>query len=271
MPYNINLSFPSRPEREQIRCASCALNPLCLPSALDEAGTERFNTLITRRRVLRGEQLFCMDDPFQTMYAVRLGHFKTFRDTVNGERQLLGFPMASDVLGLDGIGPARHASGVMALENSEVCAIPFYQFEQLSAELPRLQQHFYRVLGHQIARDQSAMLVMGKMRAEQKFAVFLLHLSTRYAARGYSPLRFRLRMTREEIGNYLGLTVESMSRLFLRFRQKGLMRTDGREVNITDQAGMEALATGQVTAEPIASRVHKPRLIAAGRPWPAAE
>ncbi len=255
--------LPSRTEREQIRCGSCALSQLCLPSGLDVAGTARLDMIITRRRVLRDEQLFCVDEPFQTMYAVRFGHFKTFRVNLNGERQILGFPMTSDVLGLDAIGPARHASSVVALENSEVCAIPFTHFEQLSADLPSLQHHFYRVLGHAITRDQSAMLVMGKMRAEQKFAAFLVNLSTRYADRGYSPLRFRLRMSREEIGNYLGLTVESVSRLLLRFKQKGLLRIDHRGVNITDRAGMEALATGQTTAEPIASRVHKPPLVAA--------
>lgn len=255
----------SRPERDQIGCGSCTVSQWCLPGGLDDAGTARLDTLITRRRVLRDEQLFCIDEPFHAIYAIRFGHFKTFRDSLNGQRHIVGFHMASDVLGLDAIGPARHASGAVALDTSEVCAIPFLQFEQLSSDLPRLQQIFYRVLGHAITRDQSAMLVMGRMRAERKLAVFLLDLSARYAACGYSPLRFRLRMSREEIGNYLGLTVESVSRVFLRFRQKGLLRTDHREVCITDQAAMEALATGRTPAEPIASRAQAAQLLATGQ------
>jgi CRP/FNR family transcriptional regulator len=250
--------LPKLAGRSQIRCATCALNKLCLPMGLDEAGTVRLDKIIKRRRVDRDENLFRMDEPFKSLYAVQFGHFKTFRINPGGAQQIVGFQMAGDVLGMDAIGPQRHYSGAVALEDSEVCEIPFARFEQLSAELPHLQGQFHRVMGNEITREQSAMLLLGGMRAEQKFAVFLLNLSVRYAARGYSPLRFQLRMSREEIGNYLGLTVESISRLLLRFKQKGLMRIDKREVEITDRASMDSLASGYTTAEPIASRIPRP-------------
>jgi CRP/FNR family transcriptional regulator len=260
MPQTIQLSpLSTLSGRSQVKCGTCALNKLCLPMGLDEAGTVQLDKIIKRRRVDRDENLFRMDEPFKNLYAVRFGHFKTFRINPSGEQQVVGFQMAGDVLGMDAIGAQRHHSAAVALEDSEVCEIPFAQFEQLSAELPHLQRHFYRVMGHEISREQSAMLFLGGMRAEQKFAVFLLNLSVRYAARGYSPLRFQLRMSREAIGNYLGLTIESVSRLLLRFKQKGLMRIDKREVEITDRSAMEALATGHTLAEPIASRVRQPR------------
>lgn len=250
--------LPNSAGRSQIRCATCALKNLCLPVGLDVAGTAQLDKIIKRRRVDKDENLFRMDEPFKSLYAVQFGHFKTFRINPSGDQQIVGFQMAGDVLGMDAIGPQRHYSGAVALEDSEVCEIPFAEFEQLSAELPHLQRQFHRVMGHEITREQSAMLFLGGMRAEQKFAVFLLNLSVRYAARGYSPLRFQLRMSREEIGNYLGLTVESISRLLLRFKQKGLMRIDRREVEITDHILMDSLASGYTIAEPIASRMPQP-------------
>ena len=262
MPQTIQLSpLPALAGRSQVKCGTCALNRLCLPMGLDEAGVARLDKIVKRRRVDRDENLFRMDEPFKSMYAIRFGHFKTFRINPSGEQHVVGFPMAGDVLGMDAIGSQRHHSAAVALEDSEVCEIPFSSFEKLTAELPGLQRHFYRVMGHEISREQSAMLLLGGMRAEQKFAVFLLNLSARYAARGYSPLRFQLRMSREEIGNYLGLTIESISRLLLRFKQKGLVRIDKREVEITDRVSMDALASGHTLAEPIASRARAPRTI----------
>lgn len=258
MARTIQLSvLPVQDRHQRVSCATCALNPLCLPAGLDDAATGQLDRIIRRRRVDRDEQLFRMDEPFRNLYAVRFGHVKTFRINPDGDQQIVGFQMGGDLLGMDAIGLERHYSAAVALEDSEICEIPFDRFEQLSAQLPHLQRHFHRVMGHEISREQSAMLFLGGMRAEQKFALFLLNLSVRYAARGYSPLRFQLRMSREEIGNYLGLTIESVSRLLLRFKQKNLMQVTRREVVITDRAALDALANGRTVAEPIASR---PRL-----------
>ncbi|MDQ1812346.1 fumarate/nitrate reduction transcriptional regulator Fnr [Massilia sp. CCM 9210] len=245
--------------RTQIKCTSCAMNKLCLPTGLDESDTGRLDKIILRRRrVDRGESLFAMGASFKNLYAIRCGHFKTFRINRNGEQQVVGFHMAGDVLGLDAIGTERHQSGAVALEDSEICEIPFARLEELFTELPQLQRHFHRVMSNEITRDQSAMMFLGGMRAEQRFAIFLLNLAARYAARGYSGTVFQLRMSREEIGNYLGLTVESVSRLLLRFKQKGWLRVALREVELLDRASMEAVASGQACAEPIATKRRLP-------------
>ncbi len=246
-------SVPVSTGRE-IKCASCAMNKLCLPTGLDEADTGRLDKIIgRRRRVERGDTLFSMDQPFRSLYAVRFGHFKTFRINPNGEQQVVGFHMAGELLGMDGIGTERHNSCAEALEDSEICEIPFTPLGALFAEIPLLQRHFHRIMSHEITREQGVMMFLGGMRAEQRFAIFLLNLANRYAARGYSPTRFQLRMSREEIGNYLGLTIESVSRLLLRFKQKGWIAVDKREVELLDRPSIEALASGMATPEPVVS------------------
>lgn len=257
----IHIAPSSAPaSRVQVKCSSCALNKLCLPTGLDEAATGRLDKIIgRRRRIERGETLFSMDQPFKNLYAIRFGHFKTFRINPGGEQQVVGFHMAGELLGMDAIGTERHHNCAEALEDSEICEIPFARLDELFTELPQLLRHFHRIMSHEITREQSVMLFLGGMRAEQRFAVFLLNLAVRYAARGYSPSRFQLRMSREEIGNYLGLTIESVSRLLLRFKEKGWLRIAKREVELLDRPSIEALANGLVYAEPIASKRSRPR------------
>lgn len=249
--------------RLQIKCVSCAMNKMCLPTGLDESDTGLLDKIIVRRRrVDRGEQLFSMGASFSNLYAIRFGHFKTFRLNPNGEQQVVGFHMAGEVLGLDAIGTERHHSCAVALEDSEICEIPFARLDELFTDLPQLQRHFHRLMSHEITRDQSAMMFLGGMRAEQRFAIFLLNLAMRYAARGYSATSFQLRMSREEIGNYLGLTIESVSRLLLRFKEKGWLRVALREVELLDRASLEAVASGMACAEPIATKRRAPRAAA---------
>ncbi|MES2300166.1 MAG: fumarate/nitrate reduction transcriptional regulator Fnr [Pseudomonadota bacterium] len=250
---------------EASKCSACSLKNLCLPVGLDDADMVRLDTVIARRRrVARDENLYRMDEPFTKLYAVRFGHFKTAQINVQGEQQVMGFQMAGDLLGMDAIGSGRHNCGAVALEDSEVCEIPFTPLEALFAEVPALLRHFHRIMSHEITREQNAMLFLGNMRAEQRLAVFLLNLSTRYAARGYSASSFQLRMSREEIGNYLGLTIESISRLLAKFRKEGWISVDNREVAILDRATLEALSTGRPTRQ-AANQADGPPAIAAGK------
>lgn len=261
-------TLPALSGRLQVKCTSCSMNKMCLPTGLDESDTSRLDKIIVRRRrVDRGENLFAMEAPFRSLYAIRFGHFKTFRINPNGAQQVVGFHMAGEVLGLDGIGTERHHSCAVALEDSEICEIPFAKLDELFTQVPPLQRHFHRLMSQEITRDQTAMMFLGGMRAEQRFAIFLLNLSRRYAARGYSAASFQLRMSREDIGNYLGLTIESVSRLLLRFRQKGWLRVDLRDVELLDRASLEAVASGMACAEPIATKRRVPRgAAAAGMP-----
>ncbi|MES2758925.1 MAG: helix-turn-helix domain-containing protein [Pseudomonadota bacterium] len=229
-----------------------ALHRRRLALALDQADIGWLDRAAgCRRRVARDERLFRMDQPFRNLYAIRFGHFKTYQFNGAGEQQITGFQMAGELLGLDGLGGERHRCDAAALEDSEVCEIPFASLEQLFYHEPELLRRFHRIMGQEIAREQELMLVLGNMRAEQRFAVFLINLAARYAARGYSPTSFQLRMSREEIGNYLGLTIESISRLLSRFKKDGLLKVDRRDVTLLEPALLEALAAGTGHCRPM--------------------
>ena len=233
-------------------CASCSMHQLCLPMGLDDADIHRLDQIIgRRRRVLRDERLYRMDDPFRNLYAIRLGHFKTYQINPSGEQQITGFQMAGELLGMDAISADRHHCDAVALEDSEVCEIPFPRLEELFGDIPILLHHFHRIMSQEITREQNVMLLLGNMRAEQRFAAFLVNLSSRYAARGYSSTSFQLRMSREDIGNYLGLTIESISRLLSRFKKQGWLKVDKREVKLLDPVMLKSLAAGTEYCAPM--------------------
>jgi len=230
------------------RCSTCSMHTICLPTGLSGAEMEKLDEIIGRRRkVPRDGHLYRVGDPFTTLYAVRLGHFKTHQINPNGDQQITGFQMAGELLGMDAIGTYRHHCNAVALEDSEVCEIPFARLEALFAEMPALLHHFHRMMSQEIMREQGVMLLLGNMRAEQRFASFLVNLSSRYSARGYSSVAFQLRMTREEIGNYLGLTIESISRLLSKFKKRGCIKVNNRDVELVDPATLKALAAGTLS------------------------
>ncbi len=204
-----------------------------------------------RRRVARDERLYSLGDTFGNLYAIRFGHFKTFQIHPTGEQQVTGFHMAGELLGMDAIGAGRHHCDAVALEDSEVCEIPFARLEELFGRMPALLHHFHRTMSREIMREQNVMLLLGNMRAEQRFAAFLVNLSARYVARGYAPDRFQLRMSREDIGNYLGLTIESVCRLLSRFKKQAWLKVDKREVTLLDPAVIKALASGAQMSRPM--------------------
>jgi CRP/FNR family transcriptional regulator len=252
------ISFPNTDQPLTVQtlkagCAACSMHQLCLPMGLEDADIERLDSIIgQRRRLARDEALYKAGDPFRNLYAVRFGHFKTYQVNAAGEAQITGFQMAGELLGMDAISGDRHHCDAVALEDSEVCEIPFANLEELFGQVPALLRHFHRIMSREITREQNAMLLLGNMRAEQRFAVFLVNKSARYAARGYSPTQFTLRMSREDIGNYLGLTIESISRLLSRFKKLGLVQVDRREVTLLDLARLKAMAAGTEQCSPMA-------------------
>ncbi|GAB3383499.1 fumarate/nitrate reduction transcriptional regulator Fnr [Massilia agri] len=232
-------------------CGNCSMHQLCLPMGLEDADINRLDQIIGgRRRLAKDERLYQMGEPFRSLYAVRFGHFKTYQVNAAGEEQITGFQMAGELLGMDAISGTHHCDAV-ALEDSEVCEIPFSRLEELFGQVPALLRHFHRIMSQEITREQNVMLLLGNMRAEQRFAVFLVNLSARYAARGYSPNRFQLRMSREDIGNYLGLTIESISRLLSRFKKQGLLEVDKRELTLLDPGKLKAMAAGLDACSPM--------------------
>ena len=226
----------------QPRCATCNMRELCLPAGLRADEMAAFEQMVyTRKKIRRSENLFHSGDAFQSLYAIRSGFFKTRVATEDGRDQVTGFHMAGELMGIDGIGTDRYNSDAIALEDSEVCVIPYTRLEELFNKFPVLQRHFHKVMSREIVRDHGIMLLLGSMRAEERLATFLLNLSKRFTARGYSASEFILRMTREEIGSYLGLKLETVSRTFSKFQDDGLLGVHQKHIRIADTAGLKGI------------------------------
>lgn len=227
-------------------CSECSLFQLCLPVALDAEDVEQLDDIVQRRRPLRrGEFLYRTDDPFRAIYAVRAGSLKTSVLSYNGEEQITGFHLPGEILGLDAINDNRHPCSAMALETTSVCEIPFENLEHLALEIPGLQQSLLRIMSKEIFKDQELLHAVAKRSAEERLAIALLSLSNRFGSRGLSRSRFRLPMSRADLSNYLGLAPETMSRLFRRFQEQGLLTATGKEVALQDVPALRDLAHGR--------------------------
>jgi CRP/FNR family transcriptional regulator len=234
-----------RLEPFKVACSSCNLRELCLPVGLNRENLDRLDSLVaTRRQVGRGDTLFRAGDEFQSLFAVRTGFFKTCVSSEDGRDQVTGFQMAGELLGLDGISTDNHTCDAVALEDSQVCVIPYDQLEGLSREFSELQHQFHKIMSREIVRDHGVMLLLGSMRAEERLAAFLLNLTQRLQARGFSASALILRMTREEIGSYLGLKLETVSRTFSKFQDDGILDVKQRQIRILDQDKLQGLVNG---------------------------
>ncbi|HEY2864326.1 MAG TPA: fumarate/nitrate reduction transcriptional regulator Fnr [Casimicrobiaceae bacterium] len=224
-------------------CSTCSMRELCLPVGLDADALRQLDSAIANRmRIKKGGKLYRAGDPFTALYAIRLGSCKTTVLAEDGREQITGYHMMGDILGLDGIGTEHHGCEAVALEDTEVCTLPFDRLEELARAVAPLQHNLHQFLSRDIGREQNMMLMLGSMRAEERLAVFLLNLSDRYRKRGYSSTEIVLRMTREEIGSYLGLQLETVSRLFSRFQEEGLLQVQGRVLKLLDLTALRQLA-----------------------------
>jgi CRP/FNR family transcriptional regulator len=224
------------------RCSTCSMQRVCLPPGLSVAEFTRLDAIIcSTRLVRRGEALYRAGDRFQSIYAVRTGCFKTVMIHRDGQEQVTGFHLPGDALGLEGVFDDRHGSDAIALQDSTVCIIPFDLLELLCREVKAMQHHVHRLMSGEIVRESCLMMLLGTMSAEQRVAAFLLNLSRRLKARGYSPASFVLRMSREEIGSYLGLKIETVSRMFSRLHKAGIVDARGKEIRILDHERLARL------------------------------
>ena len=234
--------IPVAIEPLKLACANCNLRELCLPVGLGLTEIDQLDALVDQRRsVPRGDHLFRAGEHFTALYAVRSGFFKTTVSSEEGHDQVTGFQMAGELLGLDGISTDHHHCDAVALEDSSVCVIPYGQLETLSRQITALQHQFHKFMSREIVRDHGVMLLLGHMRAEERLAAFLLNLTQRLQARGFSASSLVLRMTREEIGSYLGLKLETVSRAFSKFQDDGLMEVKQRQLRILNQPGLQAI------------------------------
>jgi len=223
-------------------CSDCNLKGLCLPIAMDVRDIEKLDRIIQRTRPIQGgEHLYRTGEPFKSLYAVRSGSIKTYLVDEDGVEQVTGFYLPGEVLGFDGIGNHTHGCNVVALETSSVCEIPFDRLEELTLLIPHLQHHFFQLMSKQIESDHQMMLTLSKKNAEGRIATLLLSLSRRFSRRNLSANSMRLPMSRMDIGNFLGLTIETVSRTFSRLRKENIIEVEGREITILNHDRLNEL------------------------------
>lgn len=217
----------------KVTCSNCNLLELCMPFGLTPSELERVDGVVAnRRKVKRGSLLFRNGDRFTSLYAIRTGFFKTCVASEDGREQVTGFQMAGEIIGLDGIVNDNHTCDAIALEDAEVCVMPFDRLEELSREVNTLQRHVHKVMSREIVREHGVMLLLGSMCAEERLAAFLVNLIERLHVRGFSQTEVVLRMTREEIGSYLGLKLETVSRTFSKLVDENIVEVKQRHVRI---------------------------------------
>ncbi len=234
-------------ESIKVACSNCNLRELCMPMGLSEQELLRVDELVAvRRTVKRGASLFHNGEKVTSLYAIRTGFFKTTVNTEDGRDQVTGFQMAGEIIGLDGIVNELHTCDAIALEDAEVCVLPFDRIEEISREINSLQRHVHKIMSREIVREHGVMLLLGSMRAEERLAAFLLNLVQRLQARGFSKSELILRMTREEIGSYLGMKLETVSRTFSKFADDGMVEVKQRHIHICDADALKRIVNPQI-------------------------
>jgi len=224
-------------------CRDCKLHTLCIGSALEGKELEQLNGIVRRPRSLsRSDQLYRVGERFRALYVVRSGSLKTFTVADDGREQVTGFHLPGELVGLDAIFSASHPSVAQALETTSVCEMPFDRLADLGGSIAGLQRQLIRAMSREIRNDEDHVMALGKMSAEERLAALLLNFAGRFRERGYSAREFHLRMSRHDIGNYLGLAMETVSRLFSRFQDLGLIEVERKFVRILDADALARFA-----------------------------
>ena len=237
---------PLNTKQIKVACSNCNLRELCMPMGLNQEEMRKLDELVfARKRVPRGQALYRAGDHFSALYAVRTGVFKTAVSSEEGRDHVTGFQMAGEIMGLDGMASDRYSCDAIALEDAEVCVMPFDRIEELSREVTALQSHVHKIMSREIVREHGVMLLLGSMRAEERLAAFLLNLVQRLHTRGFSQSELVLRMTREEIGSYLGLKLETVSRTFSKFVDDGIVEVRQRHVRILNTDALKRIVNNQ--------------------------
>ena len=238
-------------DKIKVACRDCSLSTLCLPMGLRPEDVDRLDAIVKRSRPLqRGDHLFRTGEHFRNLYVVKTGAVKTFTQTNDGDEQVVGFHLPGEVLGLDAIQDGNHGCNARALETTAICELPFDRLSDLSANIPSLQHQMFRLLSREISHEAEMMTLLGRGTAEERVASFLLSLSERFRRRGFSATDFFLSMSRQEIGSYLGLALETVSRLFTRFQDEGTLKVDRKHVQILDINRLRSMVAHQPHCEP---------------------
>lgn len=224
----------------KVGCENCNLHELCLPRGLDGSDLEKLDRIVSRTQPLhKGDVLFNIGDKFTSLYAVRTGCIKLTTGSDQGDEQILGFYLPGEIVGLDGIEKGVHNCTAVALDTSSLCTIAFNNLADVCTQLPALNEQMFRLMARELSHDNQLLLTVTKRNADGRIATFLLSLSTRFHRLGYSAHEFRLMMSRSEIGNYLGLTFETVSRCLSRFQKQGLISINYKYITILDMAALK--------------------------------
>ena len=217
-------------------CANCSLRQLCLPAGIGADDVERLDRVVKRRKpVARGEHLFRVGSGAARIYVAREGSFKTVACSADGEQQVIGFHLPGELIGLDALGHGEHRCDAIALENARVCEVPLEDLHRVAAQVPGLQRQLLRVIGRSMGRDQDHLEMMSRRQANDRVMLFLHSLSQRFETLGHDGSAFALPMTREDIGSYLGLVIETVSRSFTKLQDDGVIAVRGRQVRLLQQ------------------------------------
>jgi CRP/FNR family transcriptional regulator, anaerobic regulatory protein len=226
----------------KVSCASCTLRELCIPQGMSDDELKVIDTVIERKKpVHKNDYLFRAGDTNRSVYAVLSGSVKTLVDNPNGEEQIVGFHLPGELLGMDGFSGDAHTCSAVALETSSVCEFPLESLDEVCHAVPSIQYAMRRIMGKEVTKDHAMLLLLGRMSAEEKLASFLISLSNRMAQRHWKPTEFNLTMPRQDIANYLGLAVETVSRLFAHLQDEEIIEVDRRRVNICDMDRLKAI------------------------------
>jgi len=232
-------------------CSDCSLRDLCLPLGLSADDLRTLEgTVKSHRKLNKGEFLYRVGDSFRSLFAIRTGSTKTCEIAADGSVQITGFHLPGELLGIDAINSDKHPCDVIALETTEVCELPFGKLEALARELPGLQHQLFRLMSREVAEEEGQLLMLGRMKAEERLAAFLLSFSKRFQLLGYSPTDLRLPMSRQDLGDYLGLALETVSRLFSRFQEEKLITVQGRNVKLLNVVRLKGVTEQAVSGQP---------------------
>ncbi len=226
-------------------CSNCNLQELCLPRGLNSEDMDKLDHVIRGSRpIYKGKHIFRGDDPFQAFFAVRSGSVKVYILNELGEEQIIGFYFPGEILGFDAIEQHKHSCSAVALETTTVCSIPYDKLNEVCVQVPNLQEQMFRLMSREISKENKLLLTINKRSAEERIATYLVSLSSRFHKLGYSAKEYNLSMSRQDIGNYLGLTIETVSRLFTKFQRNGLIRIDKKKISLIDLPTLHAICSG---------------------------
>jgi CRP/FNR family transcriptional regulator len=243
MRVQIRTATPTRPAREA--CPGCGLHAWLQPAGLDTADDQRVESLCEHRLLVRRDHyLIRAGEPLDRLYFVNSGSLKSTLPDAEGRLQLVGFSLPGEILGMSAIGTGLHPGNAIALEDSRCCSIHYVDLIKLCQEIPALQHHLHQAMSRKIKRNYELMLMLGSMHAEERLVNFLFDMSHRHAARGYSGSQFRLSMTRQDIGSYLGLKLETVSRLLASLNNEGVLGVNRREIIFRDLEALKQIGDG---------------------------